>query len=124
VVVALALACFAVTAAARVGMGPAPAQLADAASVTTLAQTGDEAVSDAASSSGQAPVESAQAAADSGADDEQDTLGSERQAPEALPVFGAPRLVAPHASRMQHRSMDAEAMVTRAIRPAVQPPRG
>lgn len=124
VVVALALSCFAGMAAGKVGMGPAPAPGADVTSVSTLVRTGDAIQVDAASPSGQVPVESAQAAADSGADDDRDTVGSEREAPDAIPVFGAPRLAAPHASRVRHRSVDAEAAVTRAIRPVVQPPRG
>jgi hypothetical protein len=119
-VLALAIVVIASVAPAR----PAHAMRAHATSVATHVQSGDVARLDATTSSGPRSSGPAQNATDPATDPDQDTLGSEREAPEALPAFGGIGLVAPHASRAERRSTHVEDAVYRAVLPAVQPPRG
>jgi len=75
-------------------------------------------------SSGPRSAGDSQSATDPATDPDQDSLGSEREAPEGLPVIDGAGLDAPCARRVQHRTMLVGDAVSRAILPAVQPPRG
>lgn len=118
-VLALAIVVIASVAPAR----PAHAVRAHGTSVATHMQSGDAARLDV-TSSGPRSSGPAQNATDPATDPDQDTLGSEREAPEAVPAFDGIGLVAPRASRVERRSTRVEDAVYRAVLPAVQPPRG
>jgi hypothetical protein len=87
-------------------------------------RSADAAHLEATTSSGPQSNGSAQSATDPATDDDQDSLGSEREAPGALPAVDGTGLGAPHASRIELRSTHMEAAVSRDVLPTVQPPRG
>ena len=91
--------------------------------VATLAR-GDAAPLDAPFSSGPLSSGSSEATTDPAADPDGDSLGSEREAPEALPVFAGNGLEAPRPSWFDHHSSASDDTMDRAIVPVVQPPRG
>jgi len=103
---------------------PAHATRVDETSVRMLVCGADAAHLEDVASSGHAPVGLIPSTDDPGDDPDPDNLGTEREVPGALLGFGLTGLDAPHSSRMRHLSAEAEAAVTRAVLPAVQPPRG
>jgi hypothetical protein len=66
----------------------------------------------------------AQDASDPAADPDPDNLGSDREAPEALPALDGTVFEAPQGSRIELRSTHVEAAASRESLPTVQPPRG
>jgi hypothetical protein len=108
--------CFAIAAFAC--LAPAPAARAALADVTSISATAHGDDSSAPLSPGPA-----QAADNEAADSAPDNLGSEQEAPEALVAFGDGALDAPRPSHVRSASSSADVAVTRAIAPAVQPPR-
>src|SRR5262249_23667632 len=96
----------------------------DVTSVPSLVRGSDAACLDVLASSDHEPLASFQTADAPSDDPEPDNLGTEREVPGAVPSFGGSGLDAPHSTRVRHLSAEAEAAVTRAVLPAVQPPRG
>src|SRR5262245_29810098 len=99
-VIALAIAVI----ACAMPMRPAFAASHHGTSVVVLGHADDAARLDATTSSGPRSNASAQNSTDPATDPDQDSMGTEREAPEALPVIGGIGLVAPHASRIELRS--------------------
>jgi hypothetical protein len=92
--------------------------------VVALVHADDAAHLDVTTSSGPRSDGSAQNATDPATDPDQDNLGSEREAPEAVPAFGGIGLAAPHASRIERYSTLVDDAESRDVLPSVQPPRG
>ena len=103
---------------------PAHVTRVDETSVQTLVCSADAAHLEDLGSSGHAPQGLVPDTDNPGDDTDPDNLGTEREVPGAFLGFGVTGLDAPHSSRMRHLSAEAEAAVTRAVLPTVQPPRG
>jgi hypothetical protein len=118
-VLALAIALIACAAPAR----PAPAACAHA-SIAVAQSSADAARFEATASSAPRSGAAAQDASDPAADPDPDNLGSDREAPEALPALDGTGIEAPQGSRIELRSTYVEAAASRETLPTVQPPRG
>src|SRR5262249_31074483 len=122
--VALALALLIATIAGNAGARPAHASGVNETRVKTLVSSADAAHLDDVDSSGQLTLGWSQFAADPSDAPEPDNLGTEREVPGAVLGLGVAGLDAPHSSRLTHPTVDAVPALTRAVPPAVQPPRG
>ena len=122
--VALVLALLIATIAGQASACPAHATGVNETSVQTLVRGADAAHLEDMDSSGQLPPGWSQFADDPSDDSEPDNLGTEREVPGAVLGLGAAGLDAPHSSRLAHPPVEATPALTRAVPPAVQPPRG